>query len=192
MTRRLLLPLSLGLVTLIGAVVIGLYWASRSETVLRWALTRAASELPGKVDIEGVHGSLTEPVTVDRLRYTNYPLTVEAHHVALSWSPATLLVARRVSRQELRIAELTVALASSDKPAQPLALPTDLGLPMPVRLDRLQIDRLSLQPGPGAVVFTGAFLAYDGDARGHRLRLERLRSPWGEIDGELGLVAQAP
>jgi translocation and assembly module TamB len=192
MTRRLLLRRSLGLLTLIGAVIVGLYWVGHSETVLRWALTRAASALPGKLDIEGVHGSLTEPVTVDRLRYTSDPLTVEAHHVALSWSPVTLLVARRVWLQELRIAELTVALASSGNSAQPTKLPMDLGLPIPVRLDRLQIDRLSVQPGPGAVVFSAAVLAYDGDARGHRLRLERLRSPWGEIDGELRLVAQAP
>ena len=192
MKRRLLLHLALGLLALILTAVVGLSWASRSEAVLRWALTWAARELPGKLDIEGVHGSLSEPVSVDRLRYTDDALTIEAHHVTLSWSPATLVVAKLVSLQELRIAKLTVTLASGDRSPQPASLPKDLRLPIPVSLDRMQVDRLSVQIGTSPVIFNRVVLAYAGDAQGHRLRVEKLRSPWGDIDGELELAARAP
>ena len=39
-----------------------LYWASHSETALRWGIEFAARRLPGKLIVAGIHGALLEPI----------------------------------------------------------------------------------------------------------------------------------
>jgi translocation and assembly module TamB len=190
--RAVALVALLTLCVLAAGLAGGLYWASRSTTVLRWALEQAAHRLPGQLQVDGLSGSLSQPIAIARVRYTHNALTVEAREVTLDWSPWELIAHERVHIQELRIRVLDV-LTSEGKPAQQTAMPDNLALPFPLSVDRLLIDRLSVRNG-AATVFaaTDVRASYAEDQHRHRLNVENLSTQWGRANADMELDAHKP
>ena len=54
--RRALLWLGASIVALLLLAAVAVYWASRSETVLRWGIDRFAPALPCALTVEGLMG----------------------------------------------------------------------------------------------------------------------------------------
>ena len=190
---KTLLRVLLVCVVLIALGLMQLYWASRSETVLRWAIEQIAQRVPGKLEVEGIRGSFMEPIALERIRYTTEGLSVEARQATLDWSPYQLLFNKRLWIRELRARELDIVSTPAQKAGKTSALPAHLRLPIPVRVDSLQVTRVSVQTaGTPPVVVTELALAYDGDDQVHRLQIQRLQSQWGSFTGAAQLAAQTP
>ena len=190
--RRIALGLLVVLIALATAIAGTLYWASRSEAVLRWAIAHAAQRLPGKLELDGVTGSLIRPVGIAHMHYTHEGLVVDAHDVALDWAPWELVMRKRAHLMELRVRSLAIALADG-KGGGPAKPPDDLALPLPVQVDRLVIDKLAVRNG-ATPVFSASDVrvVYAGDAHNHHLELQHIDTQWGSAAATLQMGAQKP
>ena len=182
------------LLVLVLAVAAGVYWASRSETFLRWGIDRFASSLPCSLKVEGLKGAFMEPVQVQHLVCENSEYRIEAHDVAMVWSPL-LLTGRRLDITSLQMQSLAYTSKPQTAPAGgPL---TDVGLPIRVDIASLKIASLKItapeiQAGEQPLQLTGIDATYRGDARMHRLRLRNVESQWGRATADATMGAAAP
>ena len=187
--RRGLAVAAAALAVLTIAAVLAAYWASRSETVLRWAVAQLGARLPGTLTVDGLHGALDRPIRIETLEYVSGPTRVRAREVELDWSPAALLAARRVQVDRLAIDQLAIDTLPDDTPA---SLPAHLRLPLPVRVDELRIARLQVDNGATPVELSGIALSYAGSTTAHTLQLRHVVSPWGSGKGALTVQSEQP
>jgi translocation and assembly module TamB len=176
------------LVVLALATALVLRWASRSESVLRWGVAKLGEQLPCRLTVQGLSGSLSEPIRIQRLICESEALRVDASEVVLDWSPWAL------TRERLDIARLqaaTLVVESRDTSEGPVAAPANLALPLEVHVGRLELGAVTVE-GSANIALREIDASYDGDARSHRLVLRHLTSSWGSLRGELQLGAQAP
>ena len=189
MTWRRAALWSLGLAVSFAAVIAAaLFWASRSELVLRWGVERYAGRLPCALVVEGLRGSLTTPVRIERVACRNADLRVEAADVQLEWSP-WMLWQERVEIDRLQARTLTV---SSLRPRRIRNPPADLALPLPVRVGALELGAVAWTSGGTTVALRDVSAAYEGDARAHSVTRIRLASEHGSLEGAVTLGARAP
>lgn len=189
--RRLFLGSILALLLLLAIAAALLFYASRSETVLRWGVETFASRLPCRLSLSGLHGAIVEPLRIEHLSCENADYRVEAREILLDWSPWLL------GRQQLDISSLRAeSLVYRDK--QPAAdarvLPAHLGLPLSVRVAAIEIGTLKIERDAEALLFSDLHIAYEGDADMHRLTLQKLSTEWGNVQGDatLGTVSPLP
>jgi translocation and assembly module TamB len=166
-----------------------LYWASRSETMLRWGVGKIATSLPCLLSVEGMQGAFMEPVHVQYLVCENADFRVEAHNVALVWSP-WLLTSRRLDVTSLHVDALTYRSKSDS--SKPLQAPDDIRIPMAIDVTSVEIDTLVVQTRDSSVEINAVNAAYHGDMRTHRLALRNLETRWGRAAGEATIGASAP
>lgn len=188
--RRVAVWLGAGLVLLVLAAAAALYWASRSEAVLRWGVGQIAGRLPCSLAVEGLRGSLTAPVRIERVVCENAEFRFEASQVALDWSPWKLRQERLdVSRLQARTIAYT-RLRSGDGGGRPL--PENIGLPLAVNVDALEIDSATFVSDGRTLALRDIAASYRGDAEAHRLTIARLASDYGSLEGEAQVGARAP
>ena len=168
------------------------YWASRSETVLRWGIARIATALPCSLTVQGLQGNLAKPVSVQRIVCENDDYRVDARDIALVWLPWQL-ANRRLDVSTLSIADLNMTLRSTaNEDKRPPQLPSDLRLPVTIEIASLAIDRLVVERESGVVRLTAISAAYSAGRDSHRLQLRTLESDWGHLSGEASVGASAP
>ncbi|MGD8476957.1 MAG: hypothetical protein PVI98_07405, partial [Burkholderiales bacterium] len=187
--RRFLLWSAGGIVVLALAIAAVLYWASRSETFLRWGIDRIATSLPCVLRVEGLEGAFMKPVHIQHLICQNAEYRIEAHNVSLVWSP-WMLTRRRLDVSSLDIGSLSYT--STSQGAGSSAVPTDIGLPIAIEVASLKIGTLSLQTGDQPLQLTAIDASYQGDAQSHRLKLRNLASEWGRANADATLGTAAP
>ncbi|VEB40333.1 Uncharacterised protein [Chromobacterium violaceum] len=78
---------------------------------------------------------------------------------------------------------------AEEKPA-PLEAPRSLALPLKVRVGELSLASLTLEPAHVSLYRLQA--GYDYDGARHRLKLQRLDTPWGGVNAGLELAAASP
>ena len=187
--RRIAVWLAASLMVLGVAVAVALYWASHSEAVLRWGVEQLAGRLPCRLVVEGLRGSIAAPVQVGRIVCENAQFRFEAHQVALAWSPWMLRQERlEISRLQAHSVAFTMLAAAGGAPK----LPADIGLPIAVNVDTLEIGAATFSSGERVLTLRNLSASYQGDKQAHRVSVRNLSSQWGSLAGELTLGAQAP
>lgn len=187
--KRLSIWFGAALIVLAVAAAITLYWASRSETVLRWGLQQVAERMPCPLSVTGLRGSLLEPVRVERIVCDTDRFRVEAQDVLLAWSPLALWQ-RQVDISSVRAGSIDVVLKTME--ASTGGAPTTLALPIPVTVAAAETALLSITREQTTVQLRNIRAAYRGDSRSHHLTLQELSSEWGDAQGEIQLGAAAP
>jgi autotransporter translocation and assembly factor TamB len=177
-----------GLALLAALALAALFYASRSETMLRWGIARYASRLPCALSLEGLRGTLNGPLRAQRVACESADLRVEARDVLLQWAPWQL------ARHRLEISRLQAAsvVYTDKKPGGGLDPPTRLALPLAVRLDSLEVDRFAIARGAKPIEVGSVAVSVESDTTGLRVRRLRLAGAWGSGEGEATLGAQAP
>jgi len=188
-TRTALLGTVAAAGLLVLCAVLAAHWASRSETVLRWAVEELADRLPGTLSVTGLHGALDRPIRIDTVEYTLDTTLVRAREIELDWSALTLLSTRAVDIDKLSVAHLEIVTRPSGKPPTP---PAHLRLPLPVRIDAFEVGRLRIDNGRSSFELSDIALAYEGSAAAHVVDLKRIASPWGTGSARVSLAAQQP
>ena len=187
--RRIAVWLAASLVLLTLAAAVALYWASRSEAVLRWGVEQLAARLPCRLAVEGLRGSIAAPVQVGRIVCENADFRFEANQVALEWSPWMLRQERlEISRLQAQSVAFTVLGSGGGAPG----LPANIGLPVAVEVDALEIGVATFSSGGKVLTLRDLSASYQGDRQAHRVSVTNLSSQWGSLTGELTLGAQAP
>ena len=144
---RWILAAALLVLLLLGAAG----WLLYTEPGLRWAAARAQHALERKLELEGLRGALARRMEVASIRYRDGSTAVELTNAVFRLEPAAIL-AGRVGLRSLRAETLEVTLAAPDeKPRERRRLELPLGL----RVDGAQIERITLERGPQRYVFEG-------------------------------------
>jgi len=166
----------------------GLIVWSRTEQALATAVGFIERASSGRVELQGVAGTLYGPITVRRLAVRDAGGEVIVEALALEWSPQALLAATlRVDRLVAHRVTVTPAAGGAGAAAPP----STLRLPIRVDLQDVRIERvvvagnapLELAPVAGSLTL--------GLTR-HRLALRALGTPWARISGTLSIAAWAP
>ena len=187
-------------------------WAGTSgslATTLGWAQIwmQDNSESAGKLETEGVQGSLRGGGRIASLNWSQGALSVKAQGVQLDWNDSLFtnaLLGRGVQIDALSVQQLSVNDQRAPTPTEPME---SLVLPLPVGL-AIKVDRFELtgntalslsdiqadyQYGPIADEQEGpALSASPGLTHAHRLRLDSLQLADGRYSGNLSLGAEVP
>jgi len=139
------------LILLLALVLLVLVFGTQSGT--RYVLNMALGFVP-QAEVESIHGSLWDGVTLENIRYDDGAgTTAEVGHVrlALSW-PA--LSGARLHVPELLVAAVRIRLPESE-PTEKSDAPLDLTalipkLPLAIQIDQLNLRDVALQPSPDA------------------------------------------
>lgn len=187
--RRRIVYAAAILLVLTAALAAALHWASRSERVLRWGLAFVGDTLPCALRADGVSGSLTEPIRIDRLSCTGDALAFQADQIVLDWSPWELRHRRlRVSR--IAIDRLVISVPpGSDAPP---ALPASLALPVGVSLGNATVREIEIRRGDTGVALHEIAFSFDGGTERHALTLAHIGTPWGSARGEASVTTRPP
>ena len=144
LARLLLWPLFLLLAFLLAALMLPM-----TEAGSLWLLHQAADlARPYGFDIrfDRGRGTLLGRLQLDGVTFAGADMRVEVGQLLLHWRPVALLD-RRLHVVALEAADVhVVPPPATDAPASVPQIP-DIVLPMTVRLDRLRLDRLSVQQG---------------------------------------------
>jgi len=187
--RIALLSLLAAAGVLLLATGVGVLALLRSETVLRWGIDQAAPHLPCRLQTDAVSGPLAGPIRVGHLECGNAEFLVVAEGVELVWSPLDLL-RRHLRVERVRVAALSISVL---KPSErPPTLPASLALPITAEVARLELDRVRWTAGGRAVALGPVIAGLQADGDKHRITLQRLTSPWGELTGSAELGTGAP
>lgn len=177
--------------------------AQTLEWVTRWTQSRADSL--GRLQTEGVQGSLRSGGRIEQLRWTRAGLTVRVDQLTLDLGPAfwrDLLLGRGAQVQALAIAGLHIddqrPPSPAAEPLQSLTLPLRLSLPWSI--DQLRVSgRQALQATGlrghyryGRADADGTPTLPPGTADAHRLTLDALQLAQGRYRLQAALGAQAP
>lgn len=180
-----------------GSLAQTLDWASR------W--TQSRSDSLGRLQVDGVRGSLRSGGRIDHLRWTRDGLDVRIEQLRLELGSAFwtgLVLGRGAQVQSLAIAKLHVDDQRPPSPAasplQSLTLPLRLSLPWSV--DQLRVSgRQTLQANGlqghyryGRADADGAPTLPPGTAEAHRLTLDVQQLAQGRYHLQAALGAQAP
>ena len=189
LARLLLWPLFLLLALLVAVLALPM-----TEGGTQWLL-RQATELarPYGFDIayERSSGTLLGRLQLDGVTFDGADTRVEAGHLLLHWRPLALLD-RRLHIVALEVADVHVVPppASDTSPSVP-QIP-DIVLPLTVRLDRLNLDRLSVQQGEGVLQFDHLALYARLDEDGLMVGDLDFRGQGVRVDGDLNMQSRAP
>jgi len=184
------------LAVLLVALLAGLWWWSGSSSSLNTVVERAARYLPEgqQLQAEGVTGSLRTGGHIDRLRWSNATLAVEARDIDIGWSLAPLLE-RQLKLGEVHAASVTLTAhgdAPEDdgppEPLQELVLPIHIDLPF--RIDHLLWTGRGPDAKPIAIDDLAGRYRYDGEQ--HQLTVDHVELAQGRYGLEATLGARAP
>ncbi|MBK6803616.1 MAG: translocation/assembly module TamB domain-containing protein [Betaproteobacteria bacterium] len=171
-------------VALAGAAFVFLGTQAALDLAVREIIARSE----GRLAIEGAEGSLLSTVRVGRITWTGPESQLEAHDVALDWSPLAL-VERRVHVRGLGARTVVVAVKGSDTATPP---PTALVLPFPLTIDRVAVGRLDWVLGPRSGHVRGLAFGYSASPSEHRIRDLAFVFDRGTLSANATLGATAP
>jgi len=180
--------LALVLIALVALAAAALLVASRSDRLLEWGLQQIAAASGGRISFEGVHGDLAGTPTIDRVRYADADVIVEARNARLDWTPA-LLALGRLDIASLSADEIDVTVIPSETPSP---VPSSLALPFVVNLRELKVPRVVVRDGDAVTTFEDVRLAYQGDGTAHRLTDVAGSVLGARITGNVTLGATSP
>lgn len=141
---------------------------------IAWLVRMADERIPDDLRVERVTGNLFGDLRLEGLHYSDPAMSLDLGSLALRWEPLELL------KKRLHIVQLSVAdghfeqlQASPPEPAGPLTLP-DIGLPLAIVLDQVEVDGLTVVSAPGAETLVLEKALLRARAEGSEIALETL------------------
>ena len=175
--------LAVGLILLAAAAAAGFWWWAGTDGSLAWTLRQLGRWQP--VQAEGVRGSLRSGLSVDRLRWQQDGLQVEAREVRLEWKPLALF-SGALQFDELHARSVRV---EDRRPPKPSAAPTSLALPVQPAVDDLQVGTLEWVTPGGTVVANDLVAHYSFNGTQHQVQVDKVRWQAGTYRGRASVGA---
>jgi len=166
----------------------GAGWLLATSSGLQWLVSVSSG---GAVTLQGTNGTLLGPLGAKTLSFTSGKTRVTIRDIRMEWRPAALLAGR------LEIATLTAQSVEILSPPsdEPLTLPQDLHLPLPLSLSKIDIGALRvIRQAGGTPDFAATRLSARVDSDGHQHRLHDLRASleFGELSASGRLDGAQP
>lgn len=189
--RRFVLGFAAALGLLLLAALLAWRWLG-SDDSLAYVLQRAAQALPAGQELtaEGVRGSVRRGGHIDRLRWQDAGVRVEAQDITIGWRLAPLL-GKSLELSRLEAARVVVTpLGTAQPPDTPRQPPEQLTLPLRVDIPFAVHELVWAAETPRqATALTGR---YRYDAQAHRLEISNVNWPQGQASATLRLDGAAP
>ncbi|MFH1494721.1 MAG: translocation/assembly module TamB domain-containing protein [Pseudomonadota bacterium] len=169
----------------------GTGWLLATSSGLQWLASLASSSSGGTLAIQGASGTLLGPMGAQVLSYKDGDTRVSLNTVRLDWRPAALL-AGRLDIATLTVQSMEVLSPPSD---EPLNLPQDLRLPLPVSLDKIEIAALQVfSKAGGKPDFAADQLTarLESNGRLHRLHALRTSLEYGDLSASAQMDGVRP
>ena len=176
--------LAVGLIVLAAAAAAAFWWWAGVEGSLAWTLRQLGRWQP--VQVEGVRGSLRSGLYVDRLRWQQEGLQVDAREVRLEWKPLALFTGG-LQLDELRARSVRV---EDRRPPKPAAAPTSLALPVQPAIDDLQVGTIEWVTPASSVVAHDLVAHYSFNGVQHQLQVDQVRWQSGTYRGRASVGAR--
>ena len=175
---------------LLGLLALGaaMGWLAGRDASLQWALARVSQASQGKLQFEGVRGSLLGTIDVDRAHFSSSELEISITRGSLQFSLFPLL------RGDLiidRVAADTVTLRQTPT-GKPSQAPQDLTLPLAIRVKALEVKEFSFESGALNLSVARLRGQFSSDGKQHEIVLDHVESPWGTASASLSLGGLAP
>ena len=195
MRRWRLLWAALALILALAAgLPLGVYGLLASESGTRWLLQKAtqlAQSPDFSLQLAEVNGSLLGHLELGGIRLHAAGTDIDVEKLSFRWMP-TALMGRLLHVQELALTGVRVKPPPpSTEPPQAPSLP-DLGLPLTVQLDRLQVEGLTVAQDGGDLVFEHLAFAARLDADAWAVRDLAVRGTGLDLAGTASLGPGAP
>ena len=173
-----------------------LYFALGREAVLQTLLPLLVQRagLP-QVQLGAIHGSLWGPLTIDRIDFKDTKDRIQVQKLELDWQPWQLLRGRLVLHR-LQAERVNVESMGGGQ----VVFPSNLGLPLELQINSLQIDTLQVQQLDWGMSqqtqqqlhFQQITLALLSQGGRWELQRGRVLSPWGALQAAGSLQHVAP
>ncbi|MFN4236169.1 MAG: translocation/assembly module TamB domain-containing protein [Vogesella sp.] len=142
----------------------------------------------GQLKVGRVQGTLWQGFTLQRLHWQTPDSQLALSQLVLDWD-AQALWQRQLHIRSLQLGPVSWRSRPNPQP-KPLQAPSDLSLPLTLRVDALRVASLSL---PDSQLQLGPLQAsYRYDSGRHQLQLTQLDTPWGRLQSEFALGDAAP
>jgi autotransporter translocation and assembly factor TamB len=155
-----------GLLALLLATAGTVFIASRTMT-LQWAAQQATRFTDGRLQIEGITGSVLSEVAADALRWRDGDVAITLTSPRLTYHPLALLDGIiRVERIHAADVQVDLAPVPPGQPRPPFRLPEALTAMLPTAIERLDAGRVVVRRGPDELVRLynlEAVFRHDGD-----------------------------
>ncbi len=195
--RRFLLITGAALLLLLLVAASALAWVLTTRTGFDWAVEQGRPYLPEAIAFEQAEGRLIGPIEVQGLRVDADGTRARIERITLQWRPLELL------RGHIHVERLALSGVDIDQAAQPQAppsqgpvlppLPDKIGVPLPVTVDRLALDDVTLRTAGGAVQRLDRMRAgLRVNARELRVSDLELAAPLADLEARLRLRLRAP
>ena len=174
-----------GCVLLLAALSIAALQTERGSL----ALWRAGVWLmQGRLSGQFIGGSVARGLQMRDVHYRDDSTDLTVDNIDGRWNFD--IGARKLNVAWLRIGNVDLRLQPT--PSEPTVLPEKLQLPIALNLREVSLKKLLLRQGTGVDEYSGLSLHGDSDGRLHRLTLDSLRTPFGDLNAQLTLSGQKP
>ena len=173
------------------AIALGaLFSAIQTENGTRYAWDIAVKLLDGRLSGTLHGGALATGVRLTNLRWHDAGTEIQIDEVEGQWrlrrAPLKFTV------DFLRAQTVDVRLTPSTKPSSKATLPKDLRLPLQLEIDELRVAKILIHQGTSTTELSRLALHGSSDGRHHALGLDRLTTPFGDVNVALKLDGVRP
>jgi translocation and assembly module TamB len=175
---------------LIALALGGLFAALQTESGTRYAWNAAVELLGGRLSgtLEG--GALATGLRLSHLRWHDATADIRIDHVEGQWrlrrAPLKFTV------DFLHAGTVDVRLAASTTPSTRTTLPKDLRLPLALEIGDVRVGKILIHDGTSTTELSRLALHGRSDGRHHELGLDRLTTPFGDVNAALALDGVRP
>ena len=178
------------LAAVIALALGGLFAALQTESGTRYAWDAAVELLGGRLSgtLEG--GALATGLRLSHLRWHDATTDIQIDHVEGQWrlqrAPLKFIV------DFLHAETVDVRLAASTTPSTRTTLPEDLRLPLALEIADVRVGKILIHDGTSTTELSRLALHGRSDGRHHELGLDRLTTPFGDVNVALALDGVRP
>ena len=144
--------------------------------------------LQGRLSGQFISGSVAQGLQLRDVHYRDDSTDLAVDSIDGRWRFD--FSARKLDIAYLHIGEVDLRLQPT--PSEPTVFPQDLQLPIALEVHDLSLRKLLLRQGTGSNEFAGLQLHGGSDGRQHRLTVDSLRTPYGDVNAQLSLSGQQP
>jgi translocation and assembly module TamB len=180
--------LSLGALSLSFLLAAALFYVIQFESgsAVLWRL--ATQMLPGTLSGTYVSGTVMTGMHLRNVKYVAGKISVDIDDVEGRWSLARSPLALSVAYLHIGIVNVRLSDAASEK----TPLPSDLRLPLALKINTLTLAELNLRQGLSVSTFHNLRAHGESDGTQHAVVLEHLQTPYGETSAILHLNGTKP
>lgn len=181
---RLFVALAACVLLLIALSVAALQTERGSQALWRAGVWVMQGKLSGRL----IGGSVAHGLQMRDVHYRDDSTELTIDSIDGRWDFA--VGARKLDVAWLRAGNVDLRLQPT--PAEPTVLPENLRLPIALNLGEISFGKLLLRQGASVDEYSGLSLHGDSDGRQHRLTLDSLRTPFGNLNAQLSLSGDKP